>query len=105
MRCIICFIDGFNEQIPNISRRRYGEVGIFEDRDGAGAGLIDIKHFIFTNVERSAECIHDAETYMYADDVAAVISAASTDQLQQKLSSVADPLTAWFQGNGIVLNV
>lgn len=42
---------------------------------------------------------------MYADDVAAVITAPTLDVLEIKLNSVASQLAQWFHCNGLVLNV
>ncbi|XP_050684532.1 uncharacterized protein LOC126979332 [Leptidea sinapis] len=49
--------------------------------------------------------VENAEVYMYADDVATVITAPGLDALEQKLSSVINQLAEWFRGNGLVLNL
>ncbi|XP_061717490.1 uncharacterized protein LOC133525217 [Cydia pomonella] len=48
--------------------------------------------------------IHEAEIYMYADDVAAVVSAKTAQELEIKLNSVVQRLEWWFQLNGLALN-
>ncbi|XP_063379476.1 uncharacterized protein LOC134666254 [Cydia fagiglandana] len=48
--------------------------------------------------------IHDAEIYMYADDVAAIVTAPTTRELEHKLNSVVQRLEFWFRLNGLALN-
>ncbi|XP_047995904.1 uncharacterized protein LOC125233817 [Leguminivora glycinivorella] len=48
--------------------------------------------------------IHEAEIYMYADDVAAVVTAPTAHELEQRLNSVVLQLERWFKVNGLVLN-
>ncbi|XP_061729284.1 uncharacterized protein LOC133534207 [Cydia pomonella] len=48
--------------------------------------------------------IHDAEIYMYADDVAAIVTAPTTRELEHKLNSVVQRLELWFRLNGLALN-
>lgn len=49
--------------------------------------------------------IHDGHVLMYADDVAAVVTATSVDSLEEKLNVVARELQQWFSKNGLILNV
>lgn len=51
------------------------------------------------------DAVNAAEVFMYADDVAAVVTAPSTDQLEQQLNSAACQLATWFCENGLVLNL
>ncbi|XP_063531441.1 uncharacterized protein LOC134742322 [Cydia strobilella] len=48
--------------------------------------------------------IHDAEIYMYADDVATIVTAPTTGELELKLNSVVRRLELWFRLNGLALN-
>lgn len=48
--------------------------------------------------------ISDAEIYMYADDVAAIITAPTAPGLERRLNSVVRRLERWFQSNGLALN-
>lgn len=50
------------------------------------------------------EHVTEGEAYMYADDVAVVVSALSLDQLEQRLNTVAHQVAQWFQWNGLALN-
>lgn len=47
----------------------------------------------------------DLDVFMYADDVAAVVTGKSSTELQQNLNAVACRLTRWFRTNGLALNV
>ncbi|KOB68734.1 RNA-directed DNA polymerase from mobile element jockey [Operophtera brumata] len=49
--------------------------------------------------------IDGAEIYMFADDVAAVVTAPTTSDLKQKLSDVTKQLCDWFRINGLALNL
>lgn len=51
------------------------------------------------------DCIHDAQIFMYADDVAAIVEASNQDVLERKLNAVAGDLNEWFYQNGLILNV
>ncbi|KAJ0180186.1 hypothetical protein K1T71_004777 [Dendrolimus kikuchii] len=42
---------------------------------------------------------------MYADDVAAVVTASSVDTLEENLNNTATQLSNWFQTNGLALNL
>lgn len=48
--------------------------------------------------------IRDTEIYMYADDVAAVVTAPTDSQLERRLNSVVECLETWFRSNGLALN-
>lgn len=50
------------------------------------------------------EHVTEGEAYMYADDVAIVVSAPSVDRLEQRLNSVAHQVAEWFKWNGLALN-
>ncbi|XP_063381250.1 uncharacterized protein LOC134667766 [Cydia fagiglandana] len=49
--------------------------------------------------------VSEGEVYMYADDVAAIVTAPSIDQLESKLNLVAGQLSNWFEQNGLILNL
>ncbi|KAI5643542.1 reverse transcriptase (RNA-dependent DNA polymerase) domain-containing protein [Phthorimaea operculella] len=51
------------------------------------------------------QALADAEVYMYADDVAAVVTARSEIELEQKLTKVVKQLMEWFKWNGLALNL
>lgn len=46
-----------------------------------------------------------AEILMYADDVAAVVTASTVDSLERNLNGTASELAAWFRVNGLALNL
>lgn len=46
-----------------------------------------------------------ADILMYADDVAAVVTAPTVDQLEERLNETAACLARWFAMNGLVLNL
>lgn len=46
-----------------------------------------------------------SEIFMYADDVAAIVTAGTSDELEQRLNEAATELALWFQRNGLVLNI
>lgn len=43
--------------------------------------------------------------FMYADDVAAIVTADTVDGLEEKFNEAAEELARWFQRNGLVLNI
>lgn len=49
--------------------------------------------------------ISGAEIMMYADDIAAIVTAPSIDLLEGKLNGVALQISRWFKDNGLVLNL
>lgn len=51
------------------------------------------------------EAIQEGHVLMYADDVAAVVSAPSTEGLESNLNIVASKISNWFKINGLILNL
>lgn len=51
------------------------------------------------------QAVNTAEVLMYADDVAAVVTAPSIDKLEQRLNDTAAVLSDWFSRNGLALNL
>ncbi|XP_063622457.1 uncharacterized protein LOC134794580 [Cydia splendana] len=49
--------------------------------------------------------IQAAEILMYADDVAAIVTAQSVDAIEEKLNETAAQLAQWFNVNGLALNL
>lgn len=47
----------------------------------------------------------EGEIYMYADDVAAIVTANNLEELEIKLNTVASELLLWFKINGLKLNL
>ncbi|KAJ2952537.1 hypothetical protein O0L34_g6856 [Tuta absoluta] len=50
------------------------------------------------------QAIDNAELYMYADDVAAVVTACTKQELEQNLNVTVQALDGWFRSNGLALN-
>ncbi|XP_063375067.1 uncharacterized protein LOC134662727 [Cydia amplana] len=49
--------------------------------------------------------IQAAEILVYADDVAAIVTAQSVDTIEDKLNETAAQLAQWFNANGLALNL
>ncbi|VVD03280.1 unnamed protein product [Leptidea sinapis] len=50
------------------------------------------------------DAVGDAEVFMYADDVAAIVAAPTTYELQQRLKLVVQKLEQWFRSKCLALN-
>ncbi|KAI5635981.1 reverse transcriptase (RNA-dependent DNA polymerase) domain-containing protein [Phthorimaea operculella] len=51
------------------------------------------------------QAVTGGEAFMYADDVAVVVTAPSQRELERKLNLTASQLCRWFEVNGLVLNL
>ncbi|XP_047987684.1 uncharacterized protein LOC125227413 [Leguminivora glycinivorella] len=51
------------------------------------------------------ESIDTAEVLMYADDVAAIVTAPTVESIEQKLNQTTAQLAEWFDVNGLSLNL